>query len=97
MNTNGRGLRIGPGSEWEQLLCLYGFVYECPGLDAGFGGCAWSEDRFPAESGNGCEEGGAVKHGGAIWSGGGVDRRAINRRDSPSARCRLKRSTQHMH
>ena len=81
MNTNGRGLRIGPGSEWDQLLCLYGFVYECPGLDAGFGGCAWSEEQFPAKSGIGCEEGGeAVQHGGAIWSGGGVDRRAINRR-----------------
>ena len=81
MNTNGRGLRIGPGSEWEQLLCLYGFVYECPGLDAGFGGCAWSEEQFPAESEIGCEGGGeAVQHGGAIWPGGGVDRRAINRR-----------------
>jgi hypothetical protein len=81
MNTNVRVLRIGLGSGWDQLLCLYGFVYECPGLSAGFGGCAWSEVQFPAESGIGCEEGGgAVQHGVAIWSDGGVDRRAINRR-----------------
>ena len=81
MNTNGRGLRIGLGSEWDQLLCLYGFVYECPGLDAGFGGVAGCEERFPAESGTKYEEGrGAVQHGGAFWPGGGIDRRAINRR-----------------
>jgi hypothetical protein len=81
MNTNGRVLRIGLGSGWDQLLCLYGFVYECPGLGAEFSGCAWSEEQFPAESGSVCEEdGGAVQHGGAIWSGGGIDRRAINRR-----------------
>jgi hypothetical protein len=81
MNTNGRGLRIELGSGWDQLLCLYGFVYECPGLSAGFGGCARSEEQFPTESGIGCEGGGeAVQHRGAIWPGGGVDRRAINRR-----------------
>ena len=81
MNKNGRVLRIGLVSGWGQLLSLYGFVYECPGLVAGFGGCARSEEQFPAESGIGCEGGGgAVQHGGAIWSGSGVDRRAINRR-----------------
>jgi hypothetical protein len=81
MNTIGRGLGIGLGSGRGLLLSLYGFVYECPGLVAGFGGCAWSEEQFPAESEIGCEEGGgAVQHGGAIWSCGGADRRAINRR-----------------
>jgi len=81
MNTNGHRVRVGPSSGRGLLLSLYGFVYECPGLVAGFGGYAWSEEQFPAESGVGYEGGGeAVKHGGAFWPGGKIDRRAINRR-----------------
>jgi hypothetical protein len=81
MNTNGHRVRVGLSSGRGLLLSLYGFVYECPGLVAGFGGVAGCEERFPAESGRNHEEGReAVQHGGAFWPGGGIDRRAINRR-----------------
>ena len=81
MNTNGYDVWVGLGSGRSLLLSLYGFVYECPGLVTGFGGCARSDEQFPTESGIGSEGGGEkVQHSAAFWSDGGFDRRAINRR-----------------
>jgi hypothetical protein len=73
MNTNGHGVGLGSGR--GLLLSLYGFVYECPGLVAGFGGGAGCEERFPAESGTKNDEArGTVQH---VRPGSGVDRRRI--------------------
>jgi hypothetical protein len=44
MNMNGRGLRVELCSGRGLLLSLYGFVYECPDVFAGFDGCARSDE-----------------------------------------------------
>jgi len=81
MNTNGYSVRLELSSGRGLLLSLYGFVYECPGLVAGFGGVAGCDERFPAASGTKLEEGkGAAHQGVAFWSGSGVNRRGLNHR-----------------